>query len=232
MSERTFDDFDNVAKNYRAIHTANIKLSGADSFYFAEHKVLQLKEYETNISNTMLDIGCGDGATEFYIEKYFPEWAIEGVDVSEESIAVAKQKHIATANFQLYDGITMPFEDNKFDVVFIAAVLHHIDFSLHEKLLSEIYRVLKPRGRLYLFEHNPINPVTQHLVRTCEFDKDARLLSYSYTGKIIKKAGLKIAEKKFTLFFPRTGILSKLISLEKSLSWLPLGGQYYYRCIK
>ena len=38
MAERSFDDFDAYAKDYRSIHTKNIKMSGADSFYFAEMK--------------------------------------------------------------------------------------------------------------------------------------------------------------------------------------------------
>ena len=41
MSERSFDDFDEFANNYRNIHTQNVKLSGADSFYFAEMKKIQ-----------------------------------------------------------------------------------------------------------------------------------------------------------------------------------------------
>lgn len=232
MSERTFDDFDEFAKDYRSIHTANIKMSGADSFYFVENKVLILKKNEAGKNLQMLDVGCGDGATELFVQKHLPGWTVEGIDISEKSIIVANAKNISSACFQLFNGTNIPFADNCFDVVFIAAVLHHIDHSLHEKIVAEIYRVLKPGGRLYLFEHNPLNPFTQHLVKTCEFDKDAHLLSYIYCRKLLKKVAFTTIKIKFILFFPRKGILSKFIPVEKALSWLPLGAQYFCRCKK
>jgi ubiquinone/menaquinone biosynthesis C-methylase UbiE len=224
MSERTFDNFDEFAKDYRSIHTANVKISGADSFYFAEHKVLVLKQNEPGKNLQMLDVGCGDGVTEFFVQKYLPGWRVEGIDVSEKSIVEATGKNISNAGFQLFNGTEIPFANNSFDVVFIAAVLHHIEFSMHLAIIKEIYRVLKPGGRLYLFEHNPLNPFTKYLVKTCDFDKDAHLLSYIYCGKLLKKAGFIPVKIKFILFFPRKGILSKLIVLENALNWLPLGG--------
>ena len=61
MAERSFDDFDAYAKEYRGIHTENIKISGADSFYFAEMKVKLLQQLEGNVSLKALDVGCGEG---------------------------------------------------------------------------------------------------------------------------------------------------------------------------
>ena len=232
MGERTFDDFDAHAKDYRAVHTENVKLSGAGSFYFAEMKVGLLKQYETDKPLHILDIGCGDGATELFLQKYFPLWEVKGIDVSEKSIGVAKEKKLANTDFQVYNGTAIPFADQQFDIVFIAGVLHHVDFSLHEKIMREIYRVLKNSSRLYLFEHNALNPLTRYLVNTCIFDKDAKLLGNSYAKRIIKKGGLKINSNKFIIFFPRKGILSRLIFLEKYLQWLPLGGQYFIQAIK
>ena len=233
MAKRSFDDFDEYANDYRSIHTDNVRISGADSFYFAEHKVQQLVQSEANHTGIkMLDIGCGDGATELFVHKYLPTWKVEAIDISEKSIARAIEKKISNANFSVYDGKQIPFADNIFDIAFIAAVMHHIDFSLHESLLKEIFRVLKPCGRLYLFEHNPLNPVTRYFVNTCVFDKDAKLLGYNYSNKILKNASFKNIEKKFILFFPRTGILARLIKLEDKLGWLPLGGQYMYKAEK
>jgi hypothetical protein len=39
------------------------------------------------------------------------------------------------------------------------------------------YSRLKEDGHFIIFEHNPINPVTRHLVKNCPFDADAVLLS-------------------------------------------------------
>jgi SAM-dependent methyltransferase len=99
-------------------------------------------------------------------------------------------------------------------------------------MIQEVHRVLKPGGRLYLFEHNPLNPVTKYLVNTCVFDKDAKLLRSDYCATILKAAGLSIKKMDFIIFFPRKGIMSKFIFLEKYLRWLPLGGQYFVRATK
>ncbi len=232
MAKRSFDDFDAYANDYRSIHSDNVKLSGADSFYFAEHKVKQLMQFENGTSVKMLDIGCGDGVTELFISRMLPGWQVEGIDISEKSIARANEKNISNAHFSLYDGKSIPFHDESFDMVFIAAVMHHIDFSLHAGLLKEIYRVLKKGGRLYLFEHNPLNPVTRYLVNTCVFDKEAKLLGHRYTKNILESTQFKQIENRFILFFPRSGPFAKLVKMENKLAWLPLGGQYMYRAVK
>jgi SAM-dependent methyltransferase len=232
MNKRTFDDFDAFADDYRNIHTQNIRLSGVDSYYFAEMKVKLLRPYESNSNLQILDVGCGDGTTEYFMHQYFPKWLLRGIDVSEESIKEAHQKNIEAAVFEVYDGAHIPAADNTVDIVFIAGVLHHVSFDLHLKIMEEVHRVLKPGGRLYLFEHNPLNPVTKYLVNTCVFDKEAKLLRSRYCATILKAARLSIKKMDFIIFFPRKGILSKFIFLEKYLRWLPLGGQYFVRATK
>jgi len=232
MDQRTFDDFDEFATDYRAIHTKNVKLSGADSFYFAKMKVECLQDFEKNEKLSVLDVGCGDGATELFMQQYFSSWKINAIDISSSSIDEAKKRNISNATFQSYDGLQIPFADESFDVVFMAGVLHHVEYALHQKIISEIKRVLKKQGRLYVFEHNPLNPLTRYLVKTCVFDKDAKLLKSNYTSAILQKQQFHITNKIFMIFFPRKGLLSKFIFLEKRLKWLPLGGQYFIRAIK
>jgi ubiquinone/menaquinone biosynthesis C-methylase UbiE len=232
MDERTFDNFDEFAKDYRRLHNDNLKITGADSFYFVEQKVLIIKQNEGDKNLCMLDLGCGDGSTELFVQKHLPGWKVEGIDVSVESIKAANKKNLANAVFQIFNGTEIPFADNSFDVLFVAAVFHHIDFSLHAGLVKEIYRVLKPGGRLYLFEHNPINPFTQYLVKTCDFDKDAKLLGHKYCRRLLTTAGFNNIKIKFILFFPPRGMFLKLNAVANALSWLPLGGQYFSRCIK
>lgn len=232
MSERTFDDFNKFADDYRSIHTENIQLTGVDSFYFAEMKVRLLQPVEKNTELKVLDIGCGDGATELFMQKYFSKWKINGIDVSEKSIQVADERKLQNANFSLYNGTNILLPDQSFDIVFIAGVLHHVDFSLHQTIIKEIFRTLKVGGRLYLFEHNPLNPITRYLVKTCVFDVDAKLLKSQYTSKLLSQNGLQIHTKQFIIFFPRNGVFKYLIFLEKYLHRIPFGGQYFIRAIK
>ncbi|MGC4103014.1 class I SAM-dependent methyltransferase [Ferruginibacter sp.] len=232
MGERTFDDFDQFANEYRSIHSSNVQLSGADSFYFVQMKVELVAGFEKDGPLNVLDIGCGDGATEFFMHHYFSSWQLEGIDVAEKTIAEAQEKNIPNSHFQLYNGRQLPFADNSIDIVYIACVLHHIDFSIHQTIMSEVYRVLKKGGRLYFFEHNPLNPVTRHLVNTCVFDKDAVLLKYTYAKKLLRQNNFASIQNRFIIFFPRKKFWKPFVQLEKYLTWLPLGGQYFLRAIK
>ena len=228
---RKFDDFDNFANNYRKIHNNNIKLSGTESNYFSEHNIKTIKLEEKNEELIFLDFGCGDGNTAPFFEKYFPNCMYNGVDISHESITVAKSKNSNINNFFTFDGCILPFGNESFDIVFTACVFHHIEFNLHNNLFKEIHRVLKKKGRFYIFEHNPWNPITQKMVNTCPFDKDAVLLKPNYTKKILQKT-FDNQSTNFILFFPRHKIFSIFIRFEYLLRKIPLGGQYFSKAIK
>jgi len=225
-NNRKFDEFDHFANEYRNIHNENLKLSGVGSDYFSEHKIQILKSKENNAIKNFLDFGCGDGNSAVHFTKYFPGANYQGIDVSSQSIEVAREKNLINVNFQVFDGNKIPFEDNTFDVIFTACVFHHIDFTLHSNLIQEIYRVLKPGGKFYIFEHKPWNPVTQHMVNTCPFDEDAVLLNPIYTKKTLNKI-FKKSIINFILFFPRHKLFKLFIKLERLLTKIPFGGQYY-----
>lgn len=225
--ERTFDDFDEHASQYRKVHTKNLRWSGVDSFYFIQHKISLLHSLENNRSACLLDFGCGDGVTAQYIEAAFPNFKITGIDVAAKAIAKAKTLPLRNSSFIHYEGSQLPFPDNHFEIIWVACVFHHIDFALHDGIIQEMRRVLQPKGRIYFFEHNPYNPFTRYLVRTCEFDKNAKLLTSKYAQHLFEKSGFKIRQRKWTLFFPRYRWLKWLINLENKLGGVPIGAQYF-----
>ena len=234
METRKHDNFDKFARDYNDVHAETLDISGADRNYFSEYKIEEMARHELISSPiSMLDFGCGDGNSVKYMRKHFPNANLNGTDVSELSIKEADGKKIPGARFMPYDGDTLPFEDGEFDVVFTSMVFHHISFDLHARILKEINRVLKPGGRFYLFEHNPLNPVTRKIVRECEFDHDAVLLPHKYTNRILSDAGMS-SEKQliFTLFLPRHWLFRWLLWSERLIGWLPLGAQYYFRAVK
>ena len=231
--ERQFDNFDEHADGYRETHDKVVEMSGADSDYFSEYKIVEILKFEDAVKPlNVLDFGCGDGNSSIFIRKHFSNANISGTDVSEASVKIANNKNIVNALFKSYDGSKLPFDDNEFDVVFTSMVFHHIEHRLHEGILSEIKRVLKKGGRFYNFEHNPNNPLTRKVVRECEFDEDAVLLKPSYNKLITDRSGLKTENLNYTLFFPRHKLFNIFLGLEKMLSWCPIGAQYYIRAIK
>lgn len=219
-------DFDQFADNYRSIHTENIKgISGVDSDYFSEYKILEVRDLLEN--KTILDLGCGDGNSAKYIEKNCKEYNYHGIDLSEKSIINAQKKNFKNCVFLSYDGENIPYSEAYFDVIFISCVFHHIDASKHLNLLRECNRVLRKGGKLIIFEHNPWNPLTLKTVHDCPFDEGVVLINNMRMKRNIKKAGFQKVFSNFTIFMPRKSFFLKLLEIEKYLRKIPVGGQYY-----
>lgn len=231
--KRDFDNFDEFAADYRDKHNESLGLSGADSHFFSEFKILQLLRHEEATATLkILDFGCGDGNSSAYIREHFPNSSIYGIDVSQESIDQATNKQLVGAEFSSFDGQTLPYDDGEFDVVFTSMVFHHINHDRHPAMVKEIYRVTKQKGRFYNFEHNPYNPLTNKVVRECEFDQDAVLLKPGYHRKMTDSQGFSIDQLTYIFFVPRHWLLKPLVPLEPLLGWCPLGAQYYVKATK
>lgn len=95
-----------------------------------------------------LEIGCGPGRLMRPLSRYFAE--IHGVDVSDEMIALAREKlrDIPNAYLHVTDGSSLAqFKDESFELVFSYAVFQHVPSrDVVFEYLRETERVLKPDG--------------------------------------------------------------------------------------
>jgi hypothetical protein len=117
-----------------------------------------------------------------------------------------------------------------FEMVLVAGVFHHIPIERRLEHMRRCAGLLAPEGHLVIFEHNPLNPVTRYVVRTCEFDRDATLLGLGAMLRLIRAAELRVLHRRYTLFFPAA--LRSLRRVEPYLGWLPLGGQYAVHAVR
>ena len=224
--------FDDYVQNYDEDFNDSIKkLSEFGRDYFAQYKIDIIKDKIKEMPKKILDFGCGDGISCGLLQEAFPQAEIVGVDVSAESIKIAKEKN-SKCEFLLYDGSELPFKKEEFDLIFSSCVFHHIVEEDQLPLLEEIYRVLNKGAKTFIFEHNPINPLTRKAVRDCVFDKDAKMIYATKLNEGIKSAGFENSKINYTLFFPRYKIFEKCFSLEKHLSGCFLGAQYYIEASK
>jgi SAM-dependent methyltransferase len=97
---------------------------------------------------SVLDAGCGSGAFSGFLAGM--GFAVTGLDISDEMIALAKA-NITNVRFLAGDIFRAPLPESSFDIVFCGGVLHHVPGRLRECAL-EFRRVLKPGGRVYFFE--------------------------------------------------------------------------------
>jgi len=217
--------FDQFASDYDATVQAAIGASGESVAYFAALKARLARAEAPSPTRRVLDFGCGIGNTARALAREMPRARIVGTDPSAESLAVARARSGSDIEFALGDDRRLPFEDASFDLVTAACVFHHIDTRHQQHWVGEIARVLRPGGRVVLFEHNPRNPLTRRVVRNVPFDAGVVLLARAASRRLVQGAGLRLVRSRYYFFFPR--LLAALRPLEGMLGWLPFGGQYY-----
>lgn len=117
-------------------------------------RTLSFLQNWANISATeiVLDIGCGTGELERLLLETHSNQQIVGVDLSEQMLAIARQKcqsyaHVA---FHLASATALPFDDHSYDRVVSASSFHYFDAP--QTALIEIKRVLKPTGTLVVLD--------------------------------------------------------------------------------
>lgn len=94
----------------------------------------------------LLDVACGNGSL---LQKLSAMHAFSGcgVDISEKMVECAKVRnpgmHFAVAGCD-----RLPFEEGRYDVLTVSAAFHH--FPNTQAFAGEVWRVLKPGGRVYL----------------------------------------------------------------------------------
>lgn len=95
----------------------------------------------------VLEIGCGAGSD---LAEFARNGAqVTGIDITDTAIQLTQQRLMVeelAGHAQKYDGHSLPFEDDSFDLVFSCGVLHHTPYMDH--LLTEAHRVLRTGGRL------------------------------------------------------------------------------------
>jgi SAM-dependent methyltransferase len=92
----------------------------------------------------VLDVGCGPGFSVDVFRMRDPEVDWVGLDLPDSPEVRTRTR--ADARFETFDGVTIPFEDDQFDLVYCKQVLEHVHRPV--PLLREIRRVLAPNGWL------------------------------------------------------------------------------------
>jgi len=209
--------FDEYAASYAALHRASISASGEAPAYFAQYKVETLVREGLEPHARVLDYGCGIGNVLAPLARTFA--VVHGFDPSPESLRLAAD---SAPNAVLHSDIESAPEDH-FDAVVLSGVLHHVAPADRHRTIARACNKLAPGGKLFVFEHNPLNPLTRRAVAACPFDDDAILLWPWQTRAVLEHAGLSAVRLEYIVFFPRA--LAFLRKLEPRLARFPLGAQ-------
>ena len=101
---------------------------------------------------TMLDIGCGGGATLQRLLKRSKNGTVYGIDISEESVAKARAVNADVLNKQVFirqgSAEKLPYKNESFDLVTAVETVYF--WPNLPNCLQEVRRVLKPGGHFVI----------------------------------------------------------------------------------
>jgi ubiquinone/menaquinone biosynthesis C-methylase UbiE len=115
-------------------------------------------------SHSVLEVGCGEGGNivnVFGAEQSQPR--VIGLDLFEQKVRFAKRAGVP-ALLVCADALRLPFADAAFDLVLCRDVLHHV--ANRDRVLSELRRVCRTGGTVWIVEPNGKNPLMRMLALT------------------------------------------------------------------
>ena len=155
-------DNDNIALMFNDIAPTYDKLNHILSLnvdkIWRRKAVRRVKKALSNIERPIvLDVACGTADSTIQLAKKLEHTRIHAIDISEKMLAIGKEKveklkyeERMKISFTKSSAENIVFHDNVFDAVFVAFGVRN--FSDRVKGLSEILRVLKPNGSLFVLE--------------------------------------------------------------------------------
>jgi SAM-dependent methyltransferase len=164
----------------------------------AEEAITCLKLSRHNLAQgCLLDLRCGAGYLCRYLEKKGIN--VVGLEINRKHLRIAKMIN-SDSKLILGDGVKLPFKNDRFHTVILNDVLEHVPYRNAESLLTEIWRVLDQKGKLYISVSNKYQIKEPHtliwfltwLPRKCYVPILRKIrqpgnLIYPYTSKRLKE---------------------------------------------
>jgi len=225
------DLFDQYAAAYEQALSNALAPSGESRAYFAEGRVAWLKHCLDEMkrpANSLLDFGCGDGATTPLLLKALSAKSAVGVDVSTKSLEIARKRH-ASERIR-FESISEFQSSGQMDLAYCNGVFHHILPAQRAAALAMVHRALRGGSIFSFWENNPWSLATRYLMSRCAFDRDAIMLSPPEARALLRDGGFEILRTDFRFIFPRA--LRAFRKIEDLVYRAPLGTQYQILCLK
>jgi SAM-dependent methyltransferase len=223
--------FDGCAETYDAALNRGISISGESKEYFVRRRIewlsSRLRQHACRPRH-VLDYGCGTGGTARELLAHLPAASVTGVDISRESIEVARRE--CAHGCVQFGTLDERQPAGEYDLAYCNGVFHHIEPAFRGRALAYISRALSAGGYFAFWENNPWNPGTRLIMRRIPFDRDAKTLSAPDARRLLEGAGFDVISTDFLFLFPRA--LAVLRPLEAGLTRVPAGAQYLVLCRK
>ena len=217
--------FSEVGDRYGEQLSRGLRLTGETAEYYARRRIARMRELAARhgtAANTVLDFGCGTGASFALLRAAFPGARIIGLEPAAGLRAVARDSAVSS-RAEVLEADTLSL-DGIADVVYCNGVFHHIVLPDRAPAMQSVARALRDGGLAFVWENSPYNPGTRVVMSRIPFDRDARLLTPHAMRLLQRSCGVWTVVTEYNFVFPRA--LSLLRPVEPLVRALPLGGQY------
>ncbi len=123
-----------------------------NSFYKTQNRpwrgVANLPELNISEKSKVLELGCGNGKTSEYLMQL--GYSVTATDFSEEAVSACEKRFGNKMEYAVCRSDDLPFDNETFDCVVLVHILEHLDDSENGKTADEIFRVLRPGGKVFI----------------------------------------------------------------------------------
>jgi len=144
---------------------------------FGREQVLRQRTVDLALikpGDSVLEVGCGTGSLTLAAKRQAgPTSNVVGIDVIPGMVEYSQRKAEQAREeitFQQGSINDIPYADNTFDAVMGSFMIFHMSEETRRKGIAEIYRVLKPQGRLLIVDlAMPVQPLQQAIAKRIIF---------------------------------------------------------------
>ncbi len=229
---RTFVEsiINNDNNNYHGYLEGTLGIINSKIYMMGIHEEINLCNKYFKKNGNVLDFGTGAGLHSWILS--FRNFQIDGIDIdnfgkidgnTRATLNMARDQKVlwnklsnynSNLKFKHYSG-NIPYKGNYFDGVIASAVLEHIPIKIRNKIIKEIYRVIKPGGYLLISRLPRKYSYTEALCRIFGLGHHQNLFLKSESIKMITEVGFIVEKFWFTDLFPSypVSIANKLFKI-------------------
>jgi SAM-dependent methyltransferase len=185
----------------------------------------------------ILDFACGTGRIASFLENTFAEPAIDGIDISESMITLAREKAVRV-NYRLMDtqqAISV-FGERHFDLITAFRFFANAEHSLRERIAGDLARLVSDDGALVINNHRNFWS-TSYIARRLKGEKPIGALNSDIEG-LFTGQGFRVMRKLSLGLWPQGDTQALMLpwkavrALERrNLDWLAAGHALGYNTV-